>query len=84
MWEKLQLYIRAGVIPALISGMLVRHRGIRIANQDSCPFSQKIRPVWAGSLIKRKNHFFSASTACRRADMLSSVVAQLEAKRMAE
>ena len=31
MGEKLQLYIRAGVIPALISGMLVRHRGIRIA-----------------------------------------------------
>ena len=33
MGEKLQLYIRAGIIPALICGMLVRHRGIRIANQ---------------------------------------------------
>ena len=31
MGEKLQLYIRAGVIPALMRGMLVRHRGIRIA-----------------------------------------------------
>ena len=33
MGEKLQLQIRAGVIPALICGMLVRRRGIRIANQ---------------------------------------------------
>ena len=33
MWGRLQLYIRAGVIPVLICGMLVRHRGIRIANQ---------------------------------------------------
>ncbi len=33
MGEKLQLYIRAGVIPALMYGMLVRRREIRIANQ---------------------------------------------------
>ena len=33
MWGKLQLHIRAGVIPALMYGMLVRRRGIRIANQ---------------------------------------------------
>ena len=31
MWGKLQLQIRAGLIPALMRGMLVRRRGIRIA-----------------------------------------------------
>ena len=31
MWGKLQLHIRVGLILALICGMLVRRRGIRIA-----------------------------------------------------
>ena len=35
MGEKLQLYIRAGVIPALMHGMLVRRRGIRITTHRS-------------------------------------------------